>query len=135
VHKHAARAVSAAASPCIYRLRLWQEFISAIDNPAFVQSVLSNLPGVDANDPRVLERLKKLRVRVWSLRAVERACCVGSRVPCLLPAVTRSYCVTAPANATTRHTRHAVRALRCMGVLRLQQPWQSPRAQCMPSFP
>jgi hypothetical protein len=41
-----------------------QEFISAIDNPAFVQSVLSNLPGVDATDPKVLERLKKLRVRV-----------------------------------------------------------------------
>lgn len=41
-----------------------QEFISAIDNPAFVQSVLSNLPGVDATDPKVLERLKKLRVRM-----------------------------------------------------------------------
>lgn len=41
-----------------------QEWQSAVEDQDFVKSVLQCLPGVDAHDPKILERLRKLRIRV-----------------------------------------------------------------------
>ena len=41
-----------------------QEWQSAIEDQDFVKSVLQCLPGVDSHDPKILDRLRKLRIRV-----------------------------------------------------------------------
>jgi hypothetical protein len=41
-----------------------QEWQSAIEDQDFVKSVLQCLPGVNSHDPKILDRLRKLRIRV-----------------------------------------------------------------------